>query len=83
MLVVEDDNVVYEPFGGGEPNLIAGMAFVSIGLSCKQGFAGQEPPPVGTPLKLSMKMQAFHAMELIDGGIQGISHTSISKTLDY
>jgi hypothetical protein len=91
MVIVEDDGTVsYEPMGtlvdimqgGGEANLIAGMAFVSVGLSYK-GYTGQESPPAGTPLKLSIKMQAFHAIELIESGIQRITYTPASKALEY
>lgn len=67
---------------GGEEDLIGGVAFFSIGVSCK-GSAGSEPPPAGSPVKLSMKMKAFHALSLIDGGIRRITYHSKSDGLSY
>ena len=67
---------------GGENDLIGGLGFFSIGLSCKF-MAGAEPPPAGTVVKLSLKMKAFHALHIIDGGIKRISYKSKASGLKY
>ena len=67
---------------GGEEELIGGIGFFSVGLSCK-GPSGQQPPPAGTTVKLSLKMKAFHALHLIDSGIRRISYQSPSSGLKY
>jgi len=67
---------------GGEEALIGGVGFFSIGVSCKAA-AGGEPPPAGTPVKLSMKMKAFHALELFEDGISRITYSSRGEGLSY
>ena len=67
---------------GGENDLIGGVGFFSIGLSCKY-MAGAEPPPAGTTIKLCLKMKAFHALHIIDGGIKRISYNSMGSGLKY
>lgn len=41
---------------GGEDSLIGGMGFISFGLLCK-GHVSGTPPPVGSLVKLSFKLQ--------------------------
>jgi len=67
---------------GGEPDLIGGIAFFSIGVSCK-GTSNSDPPPAGTHVKLSMKMKAFHALHAIDDDVRRISYHSRSEGLSY
>jgi len=67
---------------GGENDLIGGLGFFSIGVSCKF-MAGTESPPAGTVVKLSLKMKAFHALNIIDGGIKRITYKSKTSGLKY
>ncbi len=39
----------------GEEHLIGGVAYFSVGVSCKHN-SGQEPPSAGSCVKLSLKM---------------------------
>lgn len=67
---------------GGEEDLIGGVGFFTIGISCK-GNAGGEAPPAGSTVKLSMKMKAFHALSIIEDGIRRINYQSRSAGLKY
>lgn len=67
---------------GGEDELLAGVGFFSLGVSIK-GNAGQEPPPAGSLVKLSLKMKAFHALSVIEDGVRRITYNSNSKGLKY
>ena len=67
---------------GGEDDLIGGLGFFSIGVSCKF-MAGPDPPPAGSVVKLSLKMKAFHALHIIDGGIKRITYKSKTSGLKY
>ena len=67
---------------GGEEDLIGGVGFFSIGVSCKY-MAGAEPPPAGTMVKLSLKMKAFHALHIITSGVKRITYKSMGTGLEY
>lgn len=60
---------------GGEENLIGGIGFFTVGISCK-ATANQEGPAAGSFVKLSLKMKAFHALHLISEGVSRISYQS-------
>ena len=67
---------------GGEDDILGGVGFFSIGIWCK-GNVGGEAPPAGTTVKLSMKMKAFHALNVIESGVRCIGYQSKSAGLKY
>jgi hypothetical protein len=88
---VVDIDLTYDHLGtlinvmdnGGEDQLIGGVGFFSLGVSCKY-HSGQESPVAGTMTKLSFKMKAFPALSIISGGMRCITYTSASSsTLEY
>ena len=46
-------------------------------------MAGAEPPGAGTVVKLCLKMKAFHALHIIEGGIKRITYKSKGYGLKY
>lgn len=86
----DEDNIKHQSMGtlkdimeeGGEDDILGGVGFFSIGISCK-GNAGAEAPPAGSTVKLSMKMKAFHALNVIDSGVRRIGYQSKSAGLRY
>ncbi len=67
---------------GGEEALIGGVGFFTVGISCK-GTAGEDAPPAGTTVKLSLKMKGFHALHVVESGIRRIKYKSATHGLKY
>jgi hypothetical protein len=74
--------------GGGEENVVGGIAFFNIGLSRQHEATAQEPAS-GSMVKLSSKICAFHILYTTQGGIGGIGrigrivYSNTAASLEY